>query len=178
MPRASSRSSVMAAGAPRRPRPRRRCRAGAASALAGPPRVLEGQADGHEPLLRAIVEVALEAASLVLAGLHDAGPRGVHRLPLRLQRRVQALVLDGQSEHGHDRTDECRVLAQDRVVDDGRQRPAVVLEHGHRVVAVLDGRSLSDGRPPSASPTVRIAADEAHAWIAERGAQCRLQSDG
>ena len=75
MPRASSRSS---ASASRAPRPALASAARAAAGSPVEPRLDQPQAQGerHEPLLRPVVQVALQAPALGVAGLDDARPRG------------------------------------------------------------------------------------------------------
>ena len=69
---------------------------------------LERQHDADEPLLGAIVEVPLEAPALVLGGGDDPLSRLRDRLELLPSLGLEALVLEGKTEHPHDRTDELR----------------------------------------------------------------------
>jgi hypothetical protein len=50
-------------------------------------------AQRHQPLLGAVVQVALDAAALLVAGLHDAGPRGAQLRDPDLQLGVETLAL-------------------------------------------------------------------------------------
>ena len=93
MPRASSRSSASACvqlllGSRRAARPPRRLRRpGARSELQRHP-------EAEQPLLGAVVEVALEPPPLVVAGLDDPRPRGAKLRELGAQLGLQPLVLE------------------------------------------------------------------------------------
>ena len=102
MPRASSRSSasasVSSSCAPVEQLARRR-----------PGRVrsllwasAHGQRERDEPLLGAVVQVALEPAALGRAGLDDSRARGAQLLDPGAQLRLQALVLDREAGRGGD----------------------------------------------------------------------------
>ncbi len=62
----------------------------------------QGQRQAHEPLLGAIVEVALHPAPLAVPGLHDAGPRGLHLQEPIPQLGLEALVVQGEGRLGAD----------------------------------------------------------------------------
>ncbi len=117
MPRASSRSSSSA---------RVELLLGAAEQLLGRVGVLaqlalgqaHGQRERDEPLLGAVVQVALEPAALGGPGLDDPGARGAQLLDPGAQLGLQALVLDREARGGRDRADELRVVAERAVVHD------------------------------------------------------------
>ena len=64
---------------------------------------LQRHADAEEPLLRAVVEIALEAPPLLVARSHDARPRLAQLQQLRPQLGLQPLVLERQARCGPDR---------------------------------------------------------------------------
>ena len=178
MPLASSRSSLIAACSSSAAASRRARSSGddaiAGGRLAG---LLEGQAHRHESLLRAVVEVALQPASLVLAGLDEPCSRGSNLLELRLQRRVEPFVLDGQSQHRHDRSDERRVFAKDgscSMAASGRPSCSSIVTAWLGVLGRFGGVAAIRGQPAIA---VRIAPDEPDARVAEGGSQRRLEPD-
>ena len=82
---------------------------------------LEREPDPEQPLLRAVVEVALEAAPLGVACLDDPRARGAHLRELGAQLGLQARVLEREARRGADRLDELRVVEQRGVVDEGCQ---------------------------------------------------------
>ena len=88
------------------------------------------QREGDEPLLGAVVQVALEPAALRRAGLDEPGARRPQLLDARAQLRLQALVLDREAGRGGDGAHELGVVAQRAVVHDRaherarRARPA------------------------------------------------------
>ena len=180
MPRASSRRSSMApwssSATSAEPVAQLGRRAVGGRRLA---RLLEGDRDGDEPLLRAVVEVAFDPPPLLLGRDREPGPRRPDLLELRLERGVQPLVLDRQAQHRHHRADERRILAQDRVVDDRRERRAVVLQQRHGVLGrprpgAAAGRPSAAVQPsPSGSGRTRRTSG-----IAQRGRERRLEADG
>ena len=68
-------------------------------ASAGEPEVV---GEGEEPLLRPVVEVALEPAPRGVAGLDDAVARGAEVLELAEHLGLQALVLEREPDGGAD----------------------------------------------------------------------------
>jgi hypothetical protein len=92
------------------------------------PRSTQGERQGDGPLLGAVVEVALDPASLGVRRLDDPRPRGPHVPELRANLRSEALVLDGQADGGAHRRDEPRVLGQGGIVEDRCERRALALE--------------------------------------------------
>ena len=136
------------------------------------------QRDGHtdQPLLRAVVEVALDPATLLLRGQDQARSGCTDLLELGLERPVEAFVLHGETQDGHHGPDERRVLAQDRVVDDRCERPALMLEERDRVALVLDrgGSGPAVGGRPAG--TGRVGAEQADLRIAECRREGRLEA--
>ena len=81
----------------------------------------EVHAQRDEPLLRAVVEIALDAAALGVTRLHDPCPR-------RPQLALQRAVLDGEQRGRRRSAHELRILRQ-RLLDHHR---------GHRLVVAVD----------------------------------------
>ena len=83
------------------------------------------QRERDEPLLRAVVQVALEPAALGVAGRDDALARRLHLGEPGLGLREQTLVLQRHRRRGADRLDHLRVVVERRVVDDRRHLAAL-----------------------------------------------------
>ena len=97
----------------------------------------ERQRERHEPLLRAVVEVALEPPTLGVGGLDEPRPGRAQLLEARAQLRLQALVLEREPGGGDDPVDELGMVAQRRVVDERRDRkPGALDGRGHAARAV------------------------------------------
>ena len=103
-------------------------------------------AQGDELLLGAVVEVALEPLALLVAGGDDPGPRRLDLGQLRLDLRLEPVVLDGRRRGRGHRIEQRRVLAQRGVVDDRPERLALALEDGERPARVRAGQLA--GVPP------------------------------
>ena len=71
---------------------------------------LEGE--GHQPLLRAVVQVALEPPALLVACGHQALARRAQLLQLRLGLRVQVIVLERDRRGGADRLHQFWVVVE------------------------------------------------------------------
>ena len=71
-----------------------------------------------EPLLSAVVQVALELAARGVAGLDDPCPRGPQVAEPGAQVGLQALVLERDAGGGSDGADQFGLVAQRRVVDE------------------------------------------------------------
>ena len=98
------------------PRSRRRAPASARSRAGTSgcfePREAKRERERDEPLLRAVVEVALEPPPLGVARLDDARPRRAQLLELRAHLGLQALVLEREPGRGGDLVDELLVVEQ------------------------------------------------------------------
>ena len=119
------------------------------------------QREGDEPLLRAVVQVSLEAAAFGVARLDDAGPRRREllarvrvreRLRHELRKIQQALLrLAGKrlrvGRRGHDQAPEAPAEV-DRCSD--RRPVAAPLHSRERIVEVLVVRPLGLARPVDA----------------------------
>ena len=81
-----------------------------ASSPSAAARELERQPDPEQPLLGAVVEVALEPPPLGVPRLDDARARGAHLGQLGAQLRLQARVLERQARRRRDRLHQLRLL--------------------------------------------------------------------
>ena len=81
-----------------------------------------------EPLLRAVVQVALEPPALGVAGRDDPLARRLQLGEPRLGLRVQALVLERDRRRGADRLDQLGVVVERGVVDERGDLAAVALD--------------------------------------------------
>jgi hypothetical protein len=93
---------------------------------------LKREPSGEESLLRAVVEVALQPASFLIACGEDARAGGAHLGELRAQLRLQACVLERKRCRGGGGGEKDVVLEQRGVVDERRDRSAVVFEEADR----------------------------------------------
>ena len=121
MPDASSRRSSIAARA--LPSARSATLRLAVPALA---QQLQVDQQRHEPRLRAVVEVAAEAAALGVAGLDDARPRGPQGLQLGAQLDLEPVVLEREPGGPRGGAQQLRVLLQRGLVDE-RADPVAVM---------------------------------------------------
>ena len=98
----------------------------------------ELERERDETLLGAVVDVALDAAALLVAGRHDPPARLLHLDELRAHLGVQPSVLEREARGGGGRREELRLLVERRVVDD----------HGDSLAFAGDlrGRPLRAGR--------------------------------
>ena len=121
MPWASSRSSSTA----RRSSASASSRRVAPAILSLPSRERGSQRERQpdEPLLRAVVEVALEPPALGVARLDDAGARSAQMLELRARFGLEALVLDREPGRRGDLLDQLGVVEQVRAVEDTATGP-------------------------------------------------------
>ena len=147
MPRASSRSSARASRSSRGrlvERGRQLPVGGGRDLGAGDP---EGEREVDQPLLGAVVEVALDPAALGVAELHDPGPGGADLLELGPDLGLEALVLDRQAGGGGDRLDQLGLVVQGGVVDQGGDGVAVVAQDGDAAAAAAGGSSTGRAAP-------------------------------
>ena len=113
-------------GAPR-PRCEQRVRwPGFCAAVTLPRR--EPERDRDQALLRPVVEVPFDPAPLLVPGGDDAGARLLHLRQLRAELGFEARVLEREPRGGCGGVDQARLLAQRRVVDERRERLAVVVD--------------------------------------------------
>ena len=103
-----------------------------------------GQAElerqGDEPLLGAVVQVALEAAALEGRDVEQPGAGTLELLDAGPQLGLQALVVERQAGGPGDHADELGLLDQRLLVDDGADERAVALP-------ARAGPDLGDGAP-------------------------------
>ena len=114
----------------------RQRRVGADAALDHPQ--LKG--DGDEPLLRAVVEVALQPPPLRVAGGDDALARGAQLREPVLGLGLQPRVVERDRGRGGDGLDELGIVVERRVVDEHPELAAVALDRRRRTVATRRGR--------------------------------------
>ena len=108
-----------------------------------------GQRQRDQPLLGAVVQVALEPAALVVGRLHDPRARGAQLLDLRPQLGVEPLVLERERGRCADRLGSAPVLVERSVVDDRADRLALALDRAGRPPAPRAGSST--GRPSAST---------------------------
>ena len=127
-----------------------RLRLGIVGELVGVHPELERERD--QPLLGAVVEVALEPLALLLAGLDHARARALELLQLRLELDLQAPVLERDPRRRADRLQQLRLLVERGVVDEGRQMSAVAVDQGDG--ARVAGAGQADRSPVLVGPRV------------------------
>jgi hypothetical protein len=126
MPRASSRRSRIAAS--------RSCAALSRSSPAAcgsrsrRARRAQGEGEGDELLLGAVVEVALDAPPRRVGALDDPRPRGAQLLHVGAQLGVEALVLQRQRGRAAHRAHELGLVGDRRRVDQQRDRAAALID--------------------------------------------------
>jgi hypothetical protein len=103
-----------------------------------------------EPLLGAVMEVALEPPALGVTRFDDAGTRGAEIFELRAHLGLQTLVLEPEARRRYNFVDELRVVEEIRPVEQDGDRPAVA-KKGRR------SASFHAGEVDGASPRVRVA---------------------
>jgi hypothetical protein len=101
----------------------------------------------HQALLGAVMEVALDPPSLLVARRDDAGAGLLYERELRTQLCLEPSVLESQVGGGSDCVHELALLLEGRVVYERGDHLAVVLDRGHDTAA-----SSTSGRAPVASP--------------------------
>ena len=114
-----------------------------------------------EPLLGAVVEVALELAAGGVAGLDDAGARGAQVAQAGAQVGLQALVLERDPGRGGDGADELRLVLERGVVDHRGDRRAAALDERRDAAvgrAARAARRRRRRRPRTRAPSRRARA--------------------
>ena len=110
----------------------------------GPTRTRAGERERErqrdEPLLRAVVEVALEPPPLDVGGLDEPEPGGAQLLEAGAQLGLQALVLEREAGGGDHRVDELGMVAERGVVHDRGDRPAGPLDGGGDAGGAVGGQ--------------------------------------
>ena len=132
-----------------------------------------------EPLLGAVVQVALQPPALLRAGLDDARAGGAQLLDAGAQLGLQPLVLHRQAGGGRDRAQQVGLLGQRHVVQDRADAP--VLEHdlgprAHRIAVRRQLDRMAVGVDPLA--LVLEPEDEIERAVAERVGQPAAQRAG
>ena len=138
----------------------------------------ELQRDPDEPLLGAVVQVALEPPPLRVAGRDDPLARGLQLDQPRLRLGVQVLVLERDRGRRGDRLDELRVVVERGVVDQRRDALAVALDGRDRPVAAGGGQRDCCSGGVGVGLVLRQPVRDDEPGIAERPRQRRLQVAG
>ena len=143
-----------------------------------PARVREPQAvaEREQPLLGAVVEVALEPPALGVAGLDDPRARRAQLVAAGASASAcEPLVLDGQPRGGADLALQLGGRERRRVVDDDRELAAVAHDRRARAARAggqrLDRKPLRVDVPPAAGQRVRDHQVGVAERLGERGAQ-------
>jgi hypothetical protein len=98
---------------------------------------LQIECERDQSLLRAVMEIALDSAALLVAGGDDACTRLLDLDELGLQLRLQPGVLERESCSRGSRVDQLRLVAKRRIVDQSGERLTVALEVGDRTVVTV-----------------------------------------
>ncbi len=99
-------------------------------------REAEAERECEEALLRAVVQVALEAAPLVVGGFDDPRPRCAHLVDGGPQLRLEPLVLQRHSRRSTRRVHELRLVVERRIVDDRGDPPTAAIDPRDRAVSI------------------------------------------
>ncbi len=100
----------------------------------------ELEREGDQPLLGAVVEIALEPGALPLTGLEHAPARAPQLFEARLELGVQLPVLERQPRRSADGLEQLRLVAERPVVHQGRDRLALALDQRRRPLVVGPGQ--------------------------------------
>ena len=100
----------------------------------------------EQPLLRAVVQVALESPPRGVTGLDDARARCAQVVELVQQLGLQALVLDGEAGGGADVTRELVLGDGAAGVRDEGDAPVAANDPRHRAIGARDGLGRRRGR--------------------------------
>ncbi len=99
-----------------------------AKPVAGKP---QREPEREQPLLRAVVEIALEPTTLFISGRDDSCTGGMELSELDAQLRLQALVLESESGSSSRSFEQGSALEERRIVHERRDRGSVWAEHCH-----------------------------------------------
>ena len=149
----------------------RQRRVGADAALDHP----QLERDGDEPLLRAVVEVALQPPPFRVAGGDDALARGAQLREPVLGLGLQPRVVERDRGRGGDGLHELRIVVERRVVDEHPELAAVALDRRRRTVATRRGQRDRLSAAVDVGALARHAIGEHEPWIAEHLGEARLQ---
>jgi hypothetical protein len=117
---------------------------------------LQRQGQRHEPLLGAVVQVALEPPPLGVARLDDAGTRCAQLVEPRAHLSLEALVLESEAGRRRHLVHQLLVVEDARRVAEHRDRPAVADERRALLPGTeLDGPALRVDEPPGRAERVR-----------------------
>jgi len=111
---------------------------------------LEGQR--NQPLLGAVMQIALDPAPLVVRRRDDTPARLLHLLKLRPHLRLEAGILEREPGGGTGRPNELGLVEQRRVMDEYRDRLTVLVEFGDRSPSTLGELDRPTGRVRELTP--------------------------
>ena len=117
---------------------------------------VQGDRQGNEALLRAVVEVALDPAARRVARGDQPRAGGAQVVVSGAHLRGEALVLERQRRGRARRAHQLAVVEQRRVVHDRRDRSAVTRDPGHGTAAAVAGRRQRHGVPPGVDVAARV----------------------
>ena len=110
----------------------------------------------EQPLLGAVVKVALEPAARGVAGLDDAGARGLECMELGHRLGAQCLVLDGQLRRRSQSARKLRLVHECRIVNHERERAVAAGDPGDRAAGArrIGGSAVGVDQPARAAPRI------------------------
>ncbi len=116
-----------------------------------------------QPLLRAVVEIALDPAPLLVARSDDARPRLLYLHELARVSACRRAFSSAKSRRRAGRLDEPRLLSQGRIVDDGGERLSLVLEAASPRASSRQPEEYADSRRSRRTCPARAARTRARA---------------
>ena len=134
-----------------------------------PPRDPELRAERDHPRLRAVVQVALEPAPLVVAGAHEPRARRAQLLDPRPQLRGEALVLERERRRGARRADELGLVGERGIVLDRGDPAALQLDLGPPAGGQADGAPRRVDEPARSGQPVGHGDRRVAERLGERG---------
>ena len=128
--------------------------------------------EGDQPLLGAVVQVALQSLPLLLSGLDDPRTRSPQLLQARPQLDVQAPVLDCDAGRRADGVEQLGLVDQRGIVDQGRHVLPLPVDHGRRPVAALRGQLHRPAVEVGPASELREPVREAQRRVAQGPREC------
>ena len=148
------------------------------------PRIRVGQAaleqlqverQRHQPLLGAVVQVALEALALLLPLLDHPRTRAAHLLQARAQVDVQLRVLERDSGGSRHRGEQLRLVQQRPVVHQRSDMTALTVDQCRRLLSVAVRQADEPPVEVSVRPVLRQPVGECRRRIVEGACDRRMQ---
>ena len=144
-------------------------------------RVPQRQADGHQPLLRAVVQVALDPAALLVAGgddpragCLDLGPAGAAAPRAAARSRRRGRRLDDAGAAGRGALAGARSCSDERRAADRRARSAIRVP----VVRVVERRAAPRGRRSLGSRAAKKSSSRSGSSRISRSTVCYVLGRG